>query len=349
MISEANLAQIRKHLDQATNPLIFFDDDADGVSSFLLVYHYLGKGHGQVVNSTPRLTKKHLRKVKEYRPDLVVILDIAEVDQEFLDGCSSKVLWVDHHTVLDRSGVHYYNPLMEVPADNRPVTYWMYQALGGPLWIATVGTVADWYIPHFLSDFKKKYPDLIEPEADSPDKALYKSSFGKLYRVYAFNLKGTAREAMQSVKVLSRIEEPYELLNQSTPQGKFLYKRFARVEKEYQEVIKSIKVSKDPFVLFRYREKKYAFTSDVSNYLVAHYPDKFIMVVRVKEDRRICSLRGNRYNILDILQKSLENVEGTGGGHKAACGCVIQAKDFPRFVKNIKRHVAEAQQAMGKT
>ncbi len=339
MIPEDKLKEIRQFIDKSENPLFFFDDDADGVSSFLLCYHYKKKGHGVIVNSTPRVTKQHLRKVKEYNPDLVVVLDLAELDQEFIDNCPCKVLWVEHHEVLERSEVHYYNPRMWEPIDNRPVTYWIYRALGGPIWIATLGSVGDWFIPEFLQEFKDKYPDLMEKEVNNPENALFNSSFSLLFRAYSFNFKGTAKNALQSVKVLTRISSPYDILQQKTSEGRYIYKKFLTVEKEYQELLKKVKVSDDKFVYFEYQEKKYAFTGDLGNYLTAKYPDRLIIVARRKSDEMICSIRTGKYNALQILKKSLEGVSGHGGGHRNACGAVIKIKDFEKFKENVRKNL----------
>ena len=342
MIPDEKLKEIKKFLDESSNPLFFFDDDADGVSSFLLCYHHKKKGHGVIINSSPRVTKQHLRKVKEYNPDLVVVLDLAEIDQEFIDNCPCKVLWVEHHQVLERKEVNYYNPRMWPPEDNRPVTYWIYKAIGGPIWIATLGSVGDWYMPEFLHEFKENYPDLMESEVNNPEKALFNSSFSKLFRVYSFNFKGAARNAMQSVKVLTRIKNPYEILKQETKEGKFLYKKFEEVEKEYQALLKKVKPEGEKLLYFEYTEKKYAFTSDISNYLVANNPDKLTFVARKKGDEMICSFRtgqSGKYDALKILKKSLEGVEGHGGGHKVACGAVIKVKDFEKFKENVKNNL----------
>jgi len=339
MIPENKLKEIRQLLDNSKNPLFFFDDDADGVSSFLLCYHFVKKGHGVVVNMSPHITKKHLRKVKEYNPDLVVILDLAEVDQEFIDECPCKVLWVEHHQILERSEVTYINPRMWEPQDNKPVTYWIYKALGGPVWIATLGSVGDWCMPDFLEEFKKKYPDLMEKNINNPEEALYNSSFSKLFNIYSFNFKGTASNALKSIKVLTRINNPYEIIKKTTKEGRFIYKKYDEVNKEYEELLKQAKPTGEKFLFFEYKEKKYSFTSEISNYLIAKNPDKVILVARKRANEMICSLRSSKHNSLKILQKSLEGVSGHGGGHEKACGAVIKLKDFDRFLENLKNNI----------
>lgn len=54
-LTTEQINEIRKELDTSFNPLFFFDDDPDGLSSFLLLYRYVREGHGIVVKATPDL------------------------------------------------------------------------------------------------------------------------------------------------------------------------------------------------------------------------------------------------------------------------------------------------------
>ena len=39
------------------------------------------------------------------------------------------------------------------------------------------------------------------------------------------------------------------------------------------------------------------------------------------------------------LSKSLEGIEGYGGGHEYACGAAVKKKDFKMFIDNLKREM----------
>ena len=58
MIPESQLKEIKVALDKSENPLILFDDDPDGICSYLLLKRYMDKGKGVVVKSSPKLTEK---------------------------------------------------------------------------------------------------------------------------------------------------------------------------------------------------------------------------------------------------------------------------------------------------
>ena len=123
MIPDSKIKQIREELDFCKRPLFFFHDDPDGVCSFLLMYRHVKEGKGICIKSSPKVDMKFLPKVEEYQPDKIFILDLALVNQDFLDAVKVPVIWIDHHDPADREHVKYYNPRIEDPKDNTPVSY----------------------------------------------------------------------------------------------------------------------------------------------------------------------------------------------------------------------------------
>ena len=109
MLTNDQIKEIRKELDECKNPLFFFHDDPDGLCSFLLLYKYKKEGNGVIVKSVPKLDEKFLKKVQEYSPDKIFVADIALLDQEFIDKANAQVVWIDHHEPLKRNNVKYFN------------------------------------------------------------------------------------------------------------------------------------------------------------------------------------------------------------------------------------------------
>src|SRR3989344_3558509 len=96
---KVSLEQIKEFLNKSENPLIFFDDDPDGLCSYLLLSRYFKKGYGVIIKASPKLDISYLRKVEEYCPDLVLILDQPSIEQEFVDKINVPIIWIDHHPV----------------------------------------------------------------------------------------------------------------------------------------------------------------------------------------------------------------------------------------------------------
>ena len=150
MLTEKEVAKIRDELDHCNKPLFLFDDDPDCVSSFLLMYRYKKEGKGVLVKTNPKIDDKFLKYVEEYGPDKIFIMDIAEVEQEFLDKVHLPVIWIDHHELAERSKVYYFNPRKH--GSNEPTSYLCYQVVQQDLWIAMAGIVGDWYYPKELAE-----------------------------------------------------------------------------------------------------------------------------------------------------------------------------------------------------
>lgn len=339
-LSKEQIRQIRDHLDSCKNPLFFFDDDQDGVCSFLQFYRYKREGKGIIVKTTPKLGTFFVNKVKEYGPDKIFIMDIAVVEQDFLDEMKVPVIWIDHHGPFERDNVKYFNPRASKWEDNHPTSYMCHQVVQQDLWIAAVGCISDWFLPPFLGDFKKEYPDLIDKPYKGVGDIIYTTKLGLLTRIFAFVLKGKTNEVLKSIKVLTRIKTPYEILNRETAQGKFIYKKYEEANKMYEPLIKdalsTAEKTNEKLVLFKYHDDKTSFTSELSNESIYRHPDKIILVAREKNDEMKCSLRSSKTILPPLVEKALIGLEGYGGGHELACGLNIKTRDFEEFVKRFK-------------
>ena len=55
MLNLSQLKEIKEHLEKAQNPLFFFDNDNDGLCSFLLLRRFIDRGRGIAIKSFPDL------------------------------------------------------------------------------------------------------------------------------------------------------------------------------------------------------------------------------------------------------------------------------------------------------
>ncbi len=341
MLTEKEIEFLREELATAKNPLFFYDDDPDGLSSFLLLYRMHREGRGIIVKSTPKIDKRWVQKVQENNPDKIFILDVPMVEQEFVDEVKLPVFHIDHHEPLQLNKVHYFNPRIKDKEAYIPTTRMAYQINGDEkdLWIATVGCLADWHLPDFIDEFIQKYPELLPKKKDLPD-AVFKQPIGKLVRIFSFLLKGQTSDVRKSVKILSRITSPTEILNQESSAGRFLYKRFENINIEYVRILKLAKknISRNKLLLFYYSDEKWSFTADLANELMQMYPKKVVLIARKKSGEMKCSLRAQQ-NIRDALEKALVGINGYGGGHESACGAVIKEENWEQFLENFRREI----------
>ncbi len=342
MLGSTEIKKIREELEDCKNPLYFFHDDPDGLASFLMFYRHIKEGHGIPVKATPNVDTKFIRKIEEYRPDKIFILDLAMVSEDFLERAKEmgvRVVWIDHHEPQE-TDVLYFNPRVKDPKDTSPISSICYEVVKQNLWIAAVGVIGDWHWNSHIEEFKKKYPDLLPANIKKPEDALFKTKLGELVKIFSFILMGKMSEIKRYIKVMTRIKEPHEILQQKSSAGRFIYKKFEKINNEYQRLLrkaeKEIK-EEDGILLFIYSNEKISFTKDLSNELLYKNRDKIIIIGREKTDEIKMSLRSEKHNLQRILESALLHIDGYGGGHEHACGACVKKHDFRRFIENLKR------------
>src|SRR3989338_9143033 len=119
MLTEKQLQEIREHLEKAQNPVFFYDNDADGLCSYVILRRFIGRGKGVVIRSFPDLNASYAKKAQELNADYVFVLDKPVVSKEFIeeiDKLGLPLVWIDHHEIessLDKIGYKHlfvYNP-----------------------------------------------------------------------------------------------------------------------------------------------------------------------------------------------------------------------------------------------
>jgi single-stranded DNA-specific DHH superfamily exonuclease len=345
MLTEEEIATIREKILTSERPLFFFDDDIDGTASFVILYKITGKGKGICVKGKPIVEEKYAKKVEEYDPDRIFVLDKPLLEQAFIDkaleGRDIEIIWLDHHPIQLNKHVQYYNPRKNIKEGDPvvPTSYMAYQIakkyVEDTLWIAAIGTTGDWSTA-LLDETKKQYPDLMPENITKPDEALFATKLGELSRIINFNLKGPTTDVMKSIKTLTRIESPYEILDQTTPRGRFLFRKAQQITEKYLNLKKKIKTTDDKFIVFKYEDSKLALSSELSNEVLFEHPDKIIIICREKTNEIVMSIRSGTVKIVDKLKKALDGVEGYGGGHDMACGACMKKSDFPKFMEQFK-------------
>src|SRR3989344_1289053 len=313
MIDPTKLSKAKELFSKATRPLFFFDDDSDGTCSFLILRHLKEDGKGIIIKAAPYLKAEYAQKVTEYAPDLVVILDIANVDQDFVDEVKVPIIWIDHHgfSQVSASNLYYLNPKQDGSQDSQPTSYWAYQFAREDqkndtlLWLGTLGSVADWYVPSFADEFMQKFPAYLPAMMPIGD-ILYTTKIGKLWRLLSFVLKGTNKDLQAANNILNRLRHPDELMEGLTSQGKLLLKRYQKLEQQYLSLLDSAlhHVTED-MVLFESPSAETSFTSDLSNELMYRFPDKLIMVCRKKNGEFKMSLRSYKVDLNKAVEAAL--------------------------------------------
>ena len=341
MLTEKQIREIREHLEKAQNPLFFFDNDNDGLISFLLLRRFIDRGRGVAIKSFPELNVSYYRKVSELKPDYVFILDKPVVSADFLEKLKQDnipVVWIDHHQVEEPvyGGVNYYNPFLN-DKSNEPVSFLCYKITGRKedIWLAVIGCVSDSYIPDFYDEFLKKYPELGKKNPKSAFDILYKTEIGRIARVLDFSLKDTTTNVVNMMKFMMRSNSPIDIL-QVDIKTKQILKRYNEINSKYQALVEKAREGAWKKVVYFQYGGTLSLSANLANLLSYEFPDKVIVVVFINGDIANISLRGGK-DTRELTLKAIEGIEGaTGGGHKFATGAKMSVSYLPKFKEKIE-------------
>ena len=342
MLTKKQVKEIKEHLERAQNPLFLFDNDNDGLCSFLLLQRYIGRGKGFPVKTAPELAKDYFRKVRELAPDYIFILDQPEVSKDFLDEVHKlniPVVWIDHHITNKKkipSWVCYYNPLFNKLKTEEPVTTLCYQITERKedIWIAVIGSISDKFVPIFYSNFRKKFYDLAIDSNDAFE-IYYDSGIGKIAQMLSFDLMDRTTNVINMIKFLEKAKSPYDVLEEN-PKTKLMHIRFNELLKKENKLLKRAKqeaMRSEKIVFFQYSGDT-GMSANLSNRLSYLFPKKIIVVIRIIGIKANLSLRGR--NIREKVLEIIKNIEGaTGGGHEDAVGVQMNKDHLEDFKKRL--------------
>jgi len=346
MLKDKQIEEIRNKLNESQNPLFFFDNDNDGLLSFIILRRYIDRGRGVAIRSFPDLSEQYFRKINELNPDSVFILDKPIVNDNFINRVREKqlpLIWIDHHNV-DKpkdSYIKYYNPIY-VDGKSEPISYLAYKITNKreDMWLSVIGCISDCYLPDFYLEFAKENPELVKLNPKGPFDVLYNTELGKIARILDFGLKDTTTNVVKMLKFLMKVKGPRDILEENNETNQ-LHKRFNEINSRYQLLIEKARTQvKNNLVYFQYGGV-ISLSSNISNQLIYEHPNKVIVVVYINSDIANISIRG-KINVLKLTENAISEIDGaTGGGHEHATGAKMSVSDLPLFKERIEKYCSE--------
>lgn len=341
MLTEKQIAEIRRHLEKAQNPVFYFDNDCDGLCSFVLLRKFIGRGRGVAVRSFPDLNGSYARKAQELNADYVFVLDKPVVSREFIeeiDKLGLTIVWIDHHDVPvadfenEFKNLHVYNPARgKSEKHQEPVTYMCYKITNRKedVWLGVIGCIADHYLPDFVEDFKERFPEFWKKGIQEPFDAYYETEIGKIAMAFNFGLKDSISNVIKLQNFLIHCNSPSEVFEETTANHS-LRKKHSEIREKYNSLLARVDVDSGKLIFFEYGGD-ISISSDLSNKLCYLYPRKYVVVAYKKGAISNLSLRGK--SVKKILERVLQKIEGKGGGHEDAVGATVKTEDLEKFRK----------------
>jgi len=253
MLTQKEIQEIREHLENAKNPVFFFDNDPDGLSSFLILQRAIGKGRGVAIKSFPGLDKNYYKRVEEFNADYIFVLDKPLIDQEFIDIAEKNnvpVVHIDHHNV-NKSGAKYYYNTFYSSGNNESVAYLCYQVTRRKqdMWLALIGCITDSYLPDFTEEYRKENSELLDFNYKTAPDILYNTRFGRAAMIISFAMKDKTSNVVSLMRFLMKANGASDILEENAKTKTFL-DRFNYMNEKYQKLIKKAEESVRGDILF---------------------------------------------------------------------------------------------------
>jgi len=345
MLNEKQLEEIRAYLENSSNPLFFFDNDADGLMSFLILQRFLGRGKGISLKGLPSLNKSYYQKAEEFNSDCIFVLDRPGIDREVVElnnsGRNIPIVCIDHHQMDGDILVNsYYNTYL-TSKKSEPTSYLCYKITGRKedMWLAVLGCVGDWFMPEFFEDFKKKYPDLLDSSYNAPADIVYKTKLGKIIQIIELSLKDTHNNVVSLCKYLRDAKSPFDILEENSKTDVFI-QRYELLNKIVQKNIEKAEEDidkKNKFLFYTYGGEM-SLSQQIATELSYKYPKLKIVIGFIKGNYIKFSLRGD--GVRTLMISAMKNIEGaTGGGHEFSCGAQMTVDNIQKFKDNLLEEI----------
>lgn len=347
MLTKKQLGEIREHLEKAQNPIFLFDNDVDGLCSYIILRRFLGRGKGVAIKSHPNIDVGYAKRVQELGGDYVFVLDRHSLGKEFVDEIANlqlPIVWIDHHDVAAEyygyDSMHHFNPRHGRSKSSEPTTYLCYSVTDRveDMWLAMIGCIADHYLPDFSKTFMEQYGQLWGKHITAPFEALYTTGIGRLARALSFGLKDSITHVVQLQNFLVSCAGPYDLEAELERESAFGIK-YREILQKYTALLMEAKQCVGKNIVFFNYGGQLSISSDLSNELSYLFPKHYICVAYSAGPLTNISLRGK--NVSKILADILPQFSGgTGGGHLDAVGARIQTPDLERFKEALLGRIA---------
>ena len=176
----------REMIEDSKNPIMFFDTDSDGCSSFLQLRR-LRDFKGYPLGKDDDFQNEAMSQIREEH-DLIIFFDTPHIKSEFFDIIVKlPVLWVDHHIFNKEKisqlqkrneNLFFLNPLNFSNKDSRSSAYWMHRICDDKrnLPYAVLGSLGDFYLLDIIIDlyeYDREVFDLMFEIDDSKKEELF--------------------------------------------------------------------------------------------------------------------------------------------------------------------------------
>ena len=339
MLKKKEINEIREHLERAKNPVFYYDNDCDGLCSFILLRKLIGRGKGVVIRNYPDLNASYAHKARELNADYVFVLDKPLISMEFVQEIKElgiPLVWIDHHHMEEEAEFDKLENVFVYKGDE-PTTAIAYSVSGRKedLWLALIGCVSDHFMPKFAKEFAKEHPELWKKGIKEPFEAYFETGLGNIARALNFGLKDSITNVVQMQNHLIECKSASDVLEEVNS-NLALRKKYKELREKYNALLERAKNEVSGKLIFFSYSGEMSLSAELSNELIHIYPDKYVVIAYLRQGLVNLSLRGKK--VLKIFEKLKGEISGLeGGGHEDAVGGRVSAGELDNFKKALEK------------
>ena len=361
---------LEKFIETSKNVLQFYDDDADGICSGVILKKYLERKEKRIVDSwhltdlTKPFGEQFNRFVLEKEIDLIVINDFNlwgfqyfERAMEFMKSNPGiKLVIVDHHrddAVYDLDNILEINlekSQNEITGGQYCTSKIAYDLVlnNDPFlakeikWVAGIGIIGD-SAPITWKDLMKELIDEYNTEFQEEKEIItpvemedyFLTPFGKASNDIFYGIAKGREEVSKIFEKMYESKNVYEVLEFLKVYDPIKKEVYDYVE-NYEYFMKNMANAVGESNIFEVEIKsEYFLTSIVSNVLSIKNPEMIFIVFQKKDDGfTYMSVRNHnkRVHLGKIMEKCAEGFpDSNGGGHAPAAGARVRTENFDDF------------------
>jgi single-stranded DNA-specific DHH superfamily exonuclease len=320
-----------KAIKSTDGVIVVFHNDVDGVCSCALLNKYLHHiGVKPYIISQPMPPDKNLlRRIQSGVPNKIIFLDLA-MDQQLpmlmkIRGIAD-ILIIDHHFLaknVNSQSVTHYNPRFKNPKIYQSASYLLYKMcsklfdIKDSIWIAAIGIIGDYDT--------SRSEDVLKEAEKNYDIKLFNRIAAMIESVRATK----AMSCEQIVNLILSVKEPEQMLT-----GEFI-DSYQKIENEIMATMQDIEKNSERIgnLLIYNIKSKYNIRSTVATSLSERYKDRFIVIYEKIGNKINVAGRdqSRKWNCDRTLKAAVRGLKASAGGHEAAGGATLDAKDWDKF------------------
>ncbi len=331
-ITQQQAKEFLENINQKDTVAIIHHDDADGFASGILYYDWCKNKNAEVQQFTYTIQTTKLKNLDLKKFNKVIVSDLASdfMAKELELIKDKEIFYTDHHPKE--------HPLPEKTLEliTTDQGYIPSSRTAGELtkikpWLALAGTISDCghYYPEnqtFINEHLKQLDITLEK---------FKQNVTSIITNFLICFNKDYAKAFKILQKIESINEISKLKKYSDP-----------IESEVQKFVAQYKTKKEKLgnVNFYYFEPKFSVKGPVCGIINNKNLNQIYIFASPKKDTENITLSARntskKMDMIKLLHAGTKNLENShSGGHIAAAGGIIQAKDLEKFKQNIKEFV----------